>query len=155
MIDGNADDRHFAVGRHGDRFGGASRIRHCGRCELYRLQIRNGNDMFLSVPPNLTDAYPIADNIIRLTSTVTSIRLRLRPPELPLASATARLWTAPCSKTVRTSNSITSVRVHGDAETGPYSSSIGDRHLHPVVAEPASSTACCRSPKCRRLTSVP
>lgn len=32
----------------------------------YRIQIRDGNDVFLSVPPNLVDAYPIEDNKLRL-----------------------------------------------------------------------------------------
>jgi hypothetical protein len=33
----------------------------------YRIQLRNGNDMFLAVPPNLVEAFPVEDNILRLT----------------------------------------------------------------------------------------
>lgn len=32
----------------------------------YRIQIRDGNDVFLAAPPNLVDAYPIEDNVLRL-----------------------------------------------------------------------------------------
>jgi hypothetical protein len=32
----------------------------------YRVQLRDGNDIFLAAPPNLVDAYPIEDNILRL-----------------------------------------------------------------------------------------
>jgi len=37
-----------------------------GSVNSYRIQLRSGNDISLSTPPNLTDAYPIEDNIIRI-----------------------------------------------------------------------------------------
>lgn len=33
----------------------------------YRIQLRDGNDITLSTPPNVTDAYPVADDQIRVT----------------------------------------------------------------------------------------
>lgn len=33
----------------------------------YRIQLRNGNDMFLAAPPNLVEAFSIEDNIVRVT----------------------------------------------------------------------------------------
>ena len=32
----------------------------------YRIWLRNGNDIVAATPPNVTDAYPLADNIIRV-----------------------------------------------------------------------------------------
>lgn len=37
------------------------------RTRGYRIQIRDGNDIVLATPPNVTDAYPVADNQIRVT----------------------------------------------------------------------------------------
>lgn len=37
-----------------------------GTINSYRIQLRTGNDVFLAVPPNLSDAYPIEDAQLRL-----------------------------------------------------------------------------------------
>lgn len=37
------------------------------RARGYRIQIRDGNDIVLATPPNVVDAYPVADNQIRVT----------------------------------------------------------------------------------------
>ena len=37
-----------------------------GSINSYRVQLRDGNDAFLAVPPSLSDAYPIENNQIRL-----------------------------------------------------------------------------------------
>ena len=37
-----------------------------GTINSYRIQLRSGNDVFLAVPPSLSNAYPIEDNQIRV-----------------------------------------------------------------------------------------
>ncbi len=36
------------------------------RTRGYRIQLRNGNDIQVTTPPNVNDAYPVADNLIRI-----------------------------------------------------------------------------------------
>lgn len=93
-----------------------------GSINSYRLQVRDGNDVFLSVPPSLSDAYPIEDNKIRVVfdrnvdpATATNAS------NYSLASAidgsvvnSAVMETTPGSVVILT---ITSVLSDGDAET--------------------------------------
>ncbi len=55
-----------AVGTTVDSIQGIPNQRTSGPVNSYRIQIRDGNDLFLAVPPNLVDAYPIEDNQLRL-----------------------------------------------------------------------------------------
>jgi hypothetical protein len=93
-----------------------------GSINSYRIQIRSGNDLYLAVPPSLTDAYSIEDNQLRLVfdRNVDPATATL-PGKYSLASAidgstvnTASLETTPGNVVIL---GITSVLNHGDLET--------------------------------------
>lgn len=68
MVDGNTLTTFAppAVGTIIDSLQGVVNQGTTSGINSYRVQIRDGNDVFLSVPPNLVDAYPVEDNILRL-----------------------------------------------------------------------------------------
>ena len=122
MIDGSTLTTYGSpsVGTVIDSVQGIPNQGTAGGVNSYRIQIRDGNDLFLSVPPNLTDAYPIADNILRLT-----FDRNVDPTSAQTASNYSlasgidgsTVDTAVLEDPTHVQLHITSVRVHGDAET--------------------------------------
>ena len=93
-----------------------------GTINSYRVQLRSGNDVFLSVPPSLSDAYPIEDNKIRVvfdrnvdpTTAQNAANYSLGSAIDGSTVNTAVMETNPGNVVILT---ITSVLTHGDAET--------------------------------------
>jgi hypothetical protein len=124
MIDGSTLATYASptVGTVIDSVQGIANQGTAGGVNSFRVQIRDGNDLFLSVPPNLVDAYPIEDNIIRLTFD------RNVDPTSSQNAANYSLASAIDGSTVDSAVleggvgthvqlHITTVRVDGDAET--------------------------------------
>ena len=93
-----------------------------GGINSYRIQLRNGNDQFLATPPNLSDAYPVEDNKLRLVfDRNVDVTTAQNTANYSLASAIDGS-TVDAAVVVGGSGSvveltITTVRVDGDAET--------------------------------------
>ncbi len=93
-----------------------------GAINSYRIQVRSGNDIYLAVPPNLTDAYPIEDNQLRLVfDRNVDPTTATQAGKYALASGidgstvnTATMETNPGNVVIL---NITSVLNHGDLET--------------------------------------
>jgi flagellar hook capping protein FlgD len=95
----------------------------------YRIQLRDANDIFLAAPPNLTDAYPIADNVLRLEfDRNVNVASAENEANYSLASgidgSTVNLATVEGGSGRFVQLTITSVRTDGDIET-VFASGIG------------------------------
>lgn len=113
-----------------------------GGVNSYRIQIRNGNDQFLATPPNLSDAYPIEDNKLRLVfDRNVDVATAENAANYSLASAIdgstvdAAVVTGGGSVVELT---ITSVRNDGDAETITVSG-VGSQTCPTCLISPAQS----------------
>jgi hypothetical protein len=124
LIDGNslATFTPPAVGTSVDSIQGIVNQATTTGTNSYRLQLRNANDIFISTPPNLVDAYPVEDNILRLQFD--------RNVDVTSAQSTANygLASGPNGSTVNVATveggagpvvrlQITSVRIDGDIDT--------------------------------------
>jgi hypothetical protein len=93
-----------------------------GGINSYRIQIRDGNDQFLAVPPTASDAFPVEDNKVRvLFDRNVDVATAQNPGNYSLGSAIdgstvdAAVVVGGSGSTVELT--ITSVRNDGDAET--------------------------------------
>ncbi len=68
LIDGNtlATFTPPALGTTVGSVQGIMNQRASGGASSYRIQLRDGNDIVVATPPNLIDAFPIADNVVRV-----------------------------------------------------------------------------------------
>jgi len=114
-----------------------------GSVNSYRIQLRDGNDISLATPPNMTDAYSIEDNVLRLVfdRNLDPINAQIAA-RYSLGSAldgstvdAAVLETNPGSVVRLT---ITSVLVDGDLETVNVSG-VGSASCPTCVISPAQT----------------
>lgn len=111
-----------AVGTIVDSIQGIVNQRTTSAVNSYRIQIRDGNDVFLAAPPNMVDAYPIEDNIIRVQfDRNVDLATAQTPGNYSLASAidgsTVDAAVVEGGSGPFVQLTITSVRVDGDIET--------------------------------------